>query len=67
MRRTAACATTGVTFSSSVPGTAGHRAGQERHRDGTLQVPYTAAMTDASSNGCQGATFTTTVTVTGSS
>ena len=63
-----ACTTTGVTFSSSVSSTSTITVpARTATASGTLQVPYTAVMTDASSNGCQGATFTTTVTVSGSS
>jgi hypothetical protein len=57
------CVTTGVTFSSAV--SSDNRvavpAGSSSH------VTYTATMTNASEDGCQGATFTSTVTATGSS
>ena len=63
----AACTTTGVTFATTGSSSTLTVPARTATVSGTLQVPYTAVMTDASSDGCQGATFATTVAVTGSS
>lgn len=59
------CATTGVTFTATTPlPTVPAKVGNV---NGTATLNFTAAMTNASETGCQGATFTSTVTLSGQS
>lgn len=58
------CTTTGVTLTAGTLPTVPAKAGGQ---DGTVALPFTAAMTNASQTGCQGATFTSTVTLAGQS
>lgn len=59
-----ACTTSGVSFSSAATVQVPARVGSS---DGTGTAPFTVAMSPASSDGCQGATFTATVTAAGTS
>jgi hypothetical protein len=61
------CTSTGVTFTAqslTTPVTVPAKVGTT---NGTAPLSFTAAMSNASDNGCQGATFTSTVTLTGQS